>query len=45
MGRINAIGLLKRGVLSAVAIAEDLDEPLDFVLKIQRELEKNPDLI
>ena len=43
--RLATTRLLKRGVLSAIAIAEDLDEPLDFVLKIQKELEKNPDLI
>ena len=38
------IRLLKRGVLSAAIIAEDLDVPLDFVLKIQKKLEKNPNL-
>ena len=42
--RLTAIRLLKRGTLSAIAIAEDLDEPLNFVLKIQEELEKNPNL-
>ena len=36
------IRLLKRGVLSAAIIAEDMDVPLDFVLKIQKELEENP---
>ena len=42
--RLTAIRLLKRGTLSAIAIAEDLDEPLDFVLKIQKELDRNPNL-
>ena len=42
--RLSTIRLLKRGALSAVAIAEDLDVPLDFVLQIQAKLEKNPNL-
>ena len=42
--RLATIRLLKRGNSSAVAIAEDLDVPLDFVLKIQKKLEKNPNL-
>ena len=35
-----ATRLLKEGVLSAEMIAEGLALPLDFVLKIQKELEK-----
>ena len=42
--RIATIRLLKRGILSAVTIAEDLDVPLDFVLKIQKKLDRNPNL-
>ena len=42
--RLATIRLLKRGILSAVTIAEDLDVPLDFVLQIQAKLEKNPNL-
>ena len=42
--RASAIRMLKNGSLSVVTIAEVLDVPLDFVLKIQKELEKNPDL-
>ena len=38
------IRMLKDGLLSVVTIAEVLDVPLDFVLKIQEELERNPDL-
>ena len=43
--RLSTIHLLKRGILSAFEIAEAVSMPLSFVLKIQRELEKNPDLI
>ena len=42
--RFAIIRALKRGLSSAVAIAEIQDVPLDFVLKIQEELEKNPHL-
>ncbi len=42
--RTGTILLLKNGLLSVVTIAEVLDVRLDFVLKIQEELEKNPDL-
>ena len=42
--RLATIRLLKKGLLSAVTIAEVHDVPLSFVLKIQEELEKNPNL-
>ena len=42
--RIGTIQLLKNGLLSVVMIAEALEVPLDFVLKIQEELERNPNL-
>ncbi len=42
--RASAIRLLKNGLLSIVMIAEALDVSLDFVLKIQDELEKKTDL-
>ena len=42
--RLIAIRMLKRGLLPIEEIAEMIDMPLSFVLKIQKELEKNPDL-
>ena len=42
--RTSAIRLLKQGVLTPIMIAEGLEVPLSFVLKIQKELQKNPDL-
>ena len=42
--RFIAIRVLKRGLLPLEEIAEMIDMPLSFVLKIQKELEKNPDL-
>lgn len=42
--RSATIRMLKHGLLSVVTIAEVLDVSLDFVLKIQEELERNPDL-
>ena len=39
--RLSAIYLLKRGILSPFEIAEAVTMPLKFVLKIQKELEKN----
>ena len=42
--RLATIRLLKKGLLSAVTIAEVQDVPLSFVLKIQEELEKNQNL-
>ena len=38
--RFSTIGLLKRGILSPVEIAEIQDVSLDFVLKIQKNLQK-----
>ena len=38
------IRALKKGLWSAVTIAEIQDVPLSFVLQIQEELEKNPNL-
>ena len=38
--RLTTIRSLNKGTLSAVEIAEMVDMPLDFVLKIQKELEK-----
>ena len=38
------IRMLKRGLSPAEEIAEIVGMPLSFVLKIQKELEKNPDL-
>ena len=40
--RIGTIQLLKNGLLSVVMIAEALEVPLDFVLKIQEELGQKP---
>ena len=42
--RIATIRALKKGSWSAVTIADILDVPLSFVLKIQKELEENPNL-
>ena len=42
--RFAIIRALKKGLLSPVAIAEMQDVPLSFVLKIQEELDKNPNL-
>jgi hypothetical protein len=42
MKRTWTIRLLNQGVLSTALIAEGLDVPLDFVLNIQKELEKKP---
>ena len=42
--RLTSIRLLKQGILSTTMIAEGLDVPLSFVLQIQKELEKNPNL-
>ena len=42
--RSSTIRLLKRGILSPVEIAEIQDVPLAFVLKIQKGLDKNPNL-
>ena len=42
--RLITIRMLKRGLLPLEEIAEMIDMPLSFVLKIQKELEKNPDL-
>ena len=38
--RFSTIGLLKRGILSPVEIAEIQNVSLDFVLKIQKKLQK-----
>ena len=38
--RLSAIRFLKQGSLSPTAIAEGVGMSLDFVLKIQKELEK-----
>ena len=38
--RLTTIRSLNKGTLSAVEIAEMVDMPLDFVLKIQKKLEK-----
>ena len=38
------IRALKKGAWSVTTIADILDVPLPFVLKIQEELEKNPNL-
>ena len=38
--RLSTIRSLKKGTLSVVEIAEIVDMPLTFVLKIQKELEK-----
>ena len=38
--RLSTIRLLNNGILSVAAIAEGVGMPLDFVLKIQKELEK-----
>jgi hypothetical protein len=40
--RTSTIQLLKNGLLPVATIAEVVDMPLHFVLKIQKELEKNP---
>jgi hypothetical protein len=40
--RASAIRMLKLNTLSVVVIAEILDVPLDFILKIQKELESKP---
>ena len=42
--RFFTIRFLKQGFLSAAEIAEGIDMPLDFVVKIQKALEHNPDL-
>ena len=42
--RTATIRLLKQGLLTVNMIAEGLEMPLSFVLKIQQELQKNPDL-
>lgn len=42
--RFIAIRILKQGGLTVEQIAEAIDMPLSFVLKIQKELEKNPNL-
>ena len=42
--RASAIRMLKQSTLPAITISEFLDMPLDFVLKIQKELEKKPNL-
>ena len=42
--RFIVIRILKRGLLPVEEIAEMVDMPLSFVLKIQEKLEKNPDL-
>ena len=39
--RLTTIRSLNKGILSAVEIAEMVDMPLDFVLKIQKKLKKN----
>ena len=49
VGRFNktrfiAIRILKRGLLPLEEIAETIDMPLSFVLKIQEELDENPNL-
>ena len=40
--RASAIRMLKLNTLSANVVAEILDVPLDFILKIQKELEQKP---
>ena len=42
--RLITIRILKRGLSPAEEIAEIVGMPLSFVLKIQKELEKNPNL-
>lgn len=42
--RLGTIKLLKNGLLSVVMIAEALDVSITFVLQIQEELERNPNL-
>jgi hypothetical protein len=42
--RTTVIQLLKNGLLSAYTIAEAVNMPHSFVLQIQKELEKNPNL-
>jgi hypothetical protein len=42
--RASTIQLLKNGILPVVTIAEVVGMPLSFVLQIQKELEKNPNL-
>ena len=42
--RACSIRLLKTGMLTVAEIAEAFDMPLVFVVKIQKALEKNPDL-
>lgn len=42
--RASAIRMLKQSTLPAITISEFLDMPLDFVLKIQKELDKKPNL-
>ena len=40
----SAVRMLKQGSLSAAMIAEFLDVPLDFILKVQKKLAENPKL-
>jgi predicted transposase YdaD len=42
--RNTAIRMLKQEEFSIVKIAELLDVPLDFVVQIQKELQRNPNL-
>jgi predicted transposase YdaD len=42
--RLIVIHLLKQDLLTIAQIAEGLNMPVSLVLKIQKELEKNPNL-
>ena len=42
--RVAVINLLKNNILSVDEVARVLETPVDFVLNIQKELKKNPNL-